>query len=258
MNRGVAPDDAVAAFRDANQLASRHINRNAVLNGLLRNQSDERLAGSLMLAQLRNELRPHEFEQLAGTMLGELGRNRAGDFSLRQFVSDWGRVQDAGRIMFSAQHLQNINDILGMGRHIDRALARANTSHTATTYWMVEAVMGAGSIAADVLSGHGALGPGLIIDAGQFATTFGLAWILASPARAASAARWVNARRALDLGVTAARMAAFVTATRNLAHTLGVRVEDLAGIITQRDPLAGSAGPPGLPHRTSGRIPATQ
>jgi hypothetical protein len=185
--------------------------------------SKERSGDVKLLAQLKASMHPQEFQVVGGQLLHELGESHAtSDFSLGKFVTNWNKVSSgAKRVLFSPQHLQNINDIVGMGEHIKGALKFANTSHTAGALILYE-------LGRDAVEGGIALGAGLISPmaaVGSVATVgapIGLAWWLGQPAKAASMAAWTRAYQAAQAQPTAARVAAFKIATRNLANTLGL------------------------------------
>jgi hypothetical protein len=206
------------------------------LQRVLNIRADERLVGSLitaaqqktgnlkLLAELKAGLSPQDFEHIAGALLNELGHHVAtGEFSLNQFVTQWDKINDsAKRILFSPQHLKDLEDIFSMGQHIKGALKTSSTSHSANMLVLLDVAKDAALLSAD-LATTGHIGIGTAAGAG---TTGGL-WLLtswlASPAKAAALGRWARAREALlKYGWTAVRLAGFNLATRNLANALGV------------------------------------
>ena len=55
-------------------------------------------------------------------------------------MTEWNKVSDgAKRVLFSPQHADNINDIVGMEEHTKKALANSNTSHTAAPLILLDA-----------------------------------------------------------------------------------------------------------------------
>jgi len=232
--KGNNPAKALAAFDAAEKQFGALAEQNDILNRLINSKREGAIAtlmnaanaksGDLkLLAQLRQKMPQAEFEQIGGTLLNELGHRAAsGDFSLAQFVSNWNKLSDgAKRVLFSPQHLQNINDIVGMGEHIKGALANANTSHTSDMMilWDVLRAAGEGTVAVGAGLVSPTAGVGL---AASFALPHALTLWLASPAKAASMAAWNRSYRALVLERTPARISAFKIATRNMANTLGL------------------------------------
>jgi hypothetical protein len=145
--RGQNPQRALVEFDGAERQFGRLSEQNDRLHALLNSRGEGAIATLLgatkekggdirLLAQLRHSMDPQEFEQIGGTLLHELGHNAAsGEFSLSQFVTNWNKTSDRAKaVLFSPQHLQNINDIVNLGEHIKGALKFANTSHTASTF----------------------------------------------------------------------------------------------------------------------------
>jgi hypothetical protein len=233
------PAQAVNALRGANQAADLIIDQNRAVQRVL-NVQGERLVGSLLtaaqertgnlqlLANLRASMPADDFHHIAGVMLAELGHNNTtGEFSLNQFVRGWDRVSNGARnILFSPQHLQNINDIVGMGRHIRGALRESSTSHSAGIVVLLDVAKDAVLLGGDLASGG--LGLASAVGAGTTAGLWMLARWLGNPAQASSMNRWLQAHRALADSATAGRLAAFNVATRNLANTLGIPQERIA------------------------------
>lgn len=247
-----SPDVAANAFRAANRAADQLIERNKGVQRVLNVQANERLVGSLvtaaqektgnlrLLAQLRNTMHPDDFHQIGGVLLTELGHNPAtGEFSLAKFVTNWNKVSDRAKaIMFSPQHLRNLEDIAGMGEHIKGALRESSTSHSASLLVMLDIAKDAALLGADVASGG--LGAGSAIGAGTSAGIWMLARWLGNPAAASSMAAWSRARVGMLGHPTPARLAAFNIATRNLANNLGVPVESITKRLSERLPATKS------------------
>src|SRR5262249_13691017 len=149
----------------------------------------------------------------------------------------WERISERARgILFAPQHLRNIEDIVGMGRHISGALRESSTSHSASLLVLLDVAKDAALLGADVASGG--LGAFSAIGAGTTAGLWGLARWLGSPATASSMAAWSRARVGLLGHPTPARLAAFNIATRNLAHNLGVPVQSITKRLAERLPTA--------------------
>jgi hypothetical protein len=266
----VHPDRAADALDLAHMSAKTFIEQNGTLQRVLNVRADERLVGSLvtaaqektgnlrMLAELRSGLPPDDFHMIAGSLLNELGHNSAtGEFSLNKFVTQWDKIsRNAKQILFSPQHLQNIEDIVAMGAHIKGALRESNTSHTAGVLMLFDlardAILLGATMTAGTMSGETAVAGALATPAIIFSH-----W-LASPAGASSIARWLRARAGLSQGVTAARLGAFNIATRNLANTLGIPQESIA---RQSPALTGTGSGPAalpLPAKSQSRVPVSQ
>lgn len=262
----VHPDRAADALHLSHMTAQTFIEQNGMLQRVLNVRADERMVGSLitaaqertgnlrLLAELRAGLHPNDFHQIAGSLLSELGHSPAtGEFSLNRFVTGWNKLsQNARQILFSPQHLRNIEEIVGMGEHIRGALRESNTSHTAGVLILFDlardAILLGATMAAGTMSGATAVGAALGTPSVLFAH-----W-LSSPAVASSMARWSRARQAWETTKTAGAFAAFNLATRNLANTLGVPPELVAhhaGLPAgpPGGPLGGPAAPPASPQR---------
>lgn len=272
----VHPDRASSTLAGANRLAETIIEQNGTLQRVLNINADERVAGALitaaqqktgnlrLLAELKAGLPPDDFEMIAGSLLTELGHHAAtGEFSLNKFVTEWDKInQNAKNILFSPAHLQNIEDIVAMGRHIKGALAESSSSHSANLLVLLDLAKDAALLGGDLAtSGH--LGVGTLVGGGTSVGLWFLTHWLASPAKASSMARWARARQAgYDYGWTPARLATFNLATRNLANTLGISVDDVlqrnAGFETRHPPAALPApAMPALP-APGARVPASR
>ena len=226
---GVAPEAAVAALKDANATAAPIIEFNKKLQQLSGISSDESLVGTLtkaaqnktgnvkLLAQLRQSMPQEDFQQIAGTALAELGHNAStGRFSLNQFATKWDGLGDrAKNVLFSPEHKEALDNIALLGRHLKDADKFANTSNTAgAAAWAKLIAGGAAAVGAlsygDVsllIKGMAGVGAGL-----------GLARQLAKPASASAIAKWSRAAVLADHAHTAARLASFRLATRNLLN----------------------------------------
>lgn len=246
----INPDEAVRYLNSAHRVAQEMIERNTAAQRVLNISNDESLVGALvntaqertgnleLLRNLRSTMPAADFQHISGTLLAELGHNPATDeFSLAKFVTGWGNLSDAAKQeLFSPQHLQELNNIFGAGKHIKGALKESNTSHTAGVLILLDVAKDAALLAADLASGG--LGMGSAVGAGTTAIMSTMAYWLGSPAKTASISKWVSAYRALTQGTglqTPARLAAFNIATRNLANTLGVPVEQILKRVAQEN-----------------------
>lgn len=276
--RGTAGHPPSAAQRGATvrafDQAETEFGRLAEQNGLLRRLIDSRGEGAIatllnatkekggnlaLLAQLHNSMNPADFHTIGGLLLHELGHNNAtGEFSLAQFATKWDKVSPRARgILFSQQHLANIEQIAGLGQHIKRALRASNTSHTSNTLIFFDLARDAIMLGVGV--GTGAVTGSSMITGGLSAVPAVLFthW-LASPAPASSMAAWTRARIGMINHPTPVRLGVFNLATRNLSNNLGVPVESIlkrlatgskTGKAEDEQPEAPRESLNGAPHR---------
>lgn len=253
-NQRAAAVSAARAFDQAEREFGPIAEQNALLNQLVNARGEGAIATLLgasrdkggnvrLLAQLRNTMPQAEFEQIGGTLLAELGQNRAsGEFSLAQFVTNWNKVSDRAKgVLFNPQSRAVIDDIAAMGSHIKGALRESNTSHTASVLVLLDIAKDAALLGADIASGG--LGAGSAIGAGTSAAAVALGRWLATPATAAAIGAWRSSYQAAFNSPTPARIAAFNVATRNLAHNLNVPVDRVLQIIHARTAPASDAAP---------------
>ena len=232
---------ALQAFNEAEREFGRLADQNSVLRKLvdakgegaistLLGAAKEKGGNVALLNQLRRTMSPDDFSTIGGVLLNELGHNNAtGEFSLARFVTNWDKTSERARdALFDPQHLRNIEDIVGMGRHIKGALRESSTSHSASMLVLLDVAKDIVSLpsrrARRPISSAATPWPA-IGAAGTTAGTWLLTKWLASPASASSMAAWARARALLQASATPARQGVFNIATRNLAHTLGVPVE---------------------------------
>lgn len=163
-----------------------------------------------------------------GAGLDEIGFNPStGEFSLDKFVTAWNKINPQTRpfVPEPAQRA-NINAVFEMGQHIKGAMRERNTSHTATPLIMWDlardAIMTGAAVAGGIVSGVSVLGSAA---AAMPAVVF--AHWLSSPAKAASMARWSRAYTAWRTTADVARTAQLRIATRNLANTLGLPMQQV-------------------------------
>jgi hypothetical protein len=241
-----SPQQALQAFEEAEATFGRLAEQNQTLQGLIDAGGESAIARLLgaarekggdarLLQQLRRQMTPQEFEHIGGTLLGELGQ-RQGDFSLQQFATNWEKLSEPARtVLFSPQHLSDINEIVAMGQHISRALEATNRSHTGNVYVALEMIKSIAELG--IAAGAGWVTTGEILGAaGTTAVPQVIGMILASPARAASTRAWLTAYRNWVSGPTPARAAVFKVATRNLGNTLGIPAEKIAGVAEEATP----------------------
>jgi hypothetical protein len=185
-----------------------------------------------LLAQLKNTMRPDEWNNIGAVLLNELGKvpssTAENQFSLGTFVTNWSKVSPgAKRLLFEPQHLANIEEIFNLGQHIKSALRESNTSHT--TGALIFFDLARDAILLGVGIGTGAVTAGPAIGGAVLGAPAALfARWLSNPATASSMGAWSRAYRAATLGQpTPARIAAFKIATRNLANNIGVPAEQI-------------------------------
>ena len=164
-------------------------------------------------------------------------------------MKNWDKLSDhAKAILFSPQHLANINDIAGMGTHIKGALRESSTSHSASLLVLLDVAKDVALLSTDIASGG--LGAGSAIGAGTTAGLWVLARWLGNPAQASSMGAWTRAYRAILGNQTPARMSAFQIATRNLSNNLGISLEDIAKHIGGPNQAAVPTASPALPDKS--------
>jgi hypothetical protein len=175
---------------------------------------------------------PTAFQQVGGTLLNELGRSKD-EFSLAQFQTNWNKMSDnAKRILFDPKHINDIDEIAGMGKHIGRALTESTTSHSAGLLVMLDIAKDGLELLAKATS-HGGLSTGAMVATGVAPALYLTTRWLGNPAAASSMAAWSRARSGYIGHPTPARLAAFNIASRNLTNTLGLPKE-LGESLTKR------------------------
>jgi hypothetical protein len=220
--------------------------KNTVLNRILKSGGQaaiDKLTGAARAGQggavrllegLKNTMPAADFQAIGGAILHALGEAPAsGDFSLDKFVTGWNKLSpNAKQALFSPAHLENINDIVHMGQVLKGALATANKSHTAQALIIYEVATQAAEVAMGV--GAGLINPAYALYAGASAVGLNLftRW-LASPSKAAAMGVWSKALQAVMADATPTRTATFNIATRNLAHRLGVPVDNIIHAVTR-------------------------
>jgi hypothetical protein len=240
----------VKAFDQAETEFGRLAEQNGVIHRLLNSRGEGAIATLLgsagakggnvaLLAQLRNSMQPADFQMIGGVLLHELGQNPStGEFSLAKFETNFNKVAPrATAVLFSPQHLHNIEEVAGLGTHIKRALRESNNSHTAGVLMMFDLARDA--ILFGATAATGALTAGSIATGALATPGVVFAHWLSSPARASSMANWMRARAGMLGHPTPARLGAFNIATRNLANNLGLPLESLTKHLTVAEPPQG-------------------
>ena len=149
------------------------------------------------LAAARAAVPPEVWQDVAATAVSQLGRK--GDvWTPARFLSDYGKLSpDGRRVLFSSvgsgQIVPFLNDIAEVSDRFVQAGKMANTSGTAghvAAYTIITSLVG--GIGTAFFTGNlAALAPPAIAIAGVFGNN-GMARILATPATAASMARWAR------------------------------------------------------------------
>lgn len=240
--------DAIAAFEKANAAKRFSAQWTDKLEKVLgpKTRSDEGVAGALYrMAQsgasadletlkLARSAVPHSaWQDIASNVISRLGRTKSGEFSPALFIRDYGNLSEGGRrILFNgvgaSDLVQFLNDISDVSKKFTQAGKLGNPSGTAGHG------VGLGMIAA---GGTGLAHGSWIEPIAAISTAFGtnvLARLLATPATAASMARW---SRAYDVVVNKpgpAALASFDLATKNLAASTSGHVGVPAAEIEQR------------------------
>ena len=234
IKNGQNPQRALAAFDKAEKEFGRLSEQNDRLDAILHSKGQAAIETFLgaakekggdikLLAQLKQSMSPQEFEQVGGTLLNELGYNKAIDeFSLAKFVTNWNDISDRAKaLLFQPKHLHDIEETANLGKHVKAALRQSNTSHTGSFIMLLDIAKDAALLGADFASGGG-IGVNTMIGAGSTTILGGIGFWLGNSAKASSMAAWTRAYNAAAQRSTPARIAAFKVATRNMANTLGL------------------------------------
>jgi len=179
------------------------------------------------LVQARKVMGSSDWNEVGSTIVSKLGRDVEGNFSPRRFLTDYGKISDAGKnILFrsggKSSLADSLDDIATISSRFKELEKYANPSGTSRS--MMGGLIGAGGFA----SVKAAIATGSVAEPLTMLTTVlggrALASYLASPAGASSIAKWSRANLLLNQAPTPARLAAFETASRNLISTTGANV----------------------------------
>ena len=184
------------------------------------------------LSRLLRALPQQDRGDLAGAIIRQVGISpRTGQFSPDVFASQWQTyTPQAKALLFgnAGAHRQALDDIMTVSQRLKQVGSRfGNPSGTAQNTNIM--AMGAGAMAAPLSTLTAVLGGGAV------------ARVLASPAGAASAAKWTRAYSALRMSPSAQRLAVFELASRNLANTAGVNVSTTDFLKALQGPVQGRA-----------------
>lgn len=233
---GVHPDQAAAAFRNANSAAQQIIDRNASIQRILNIKSDEQMVGHIINAakdrtgnarvlwELRNQMPVKDFEEIAGLGLSELGHNpTTNTFSLAKFARGWNDMGDFAKstLIRDQSHRKALDDIAKLGSFLKDADKYANTSGTGRATALA-GLLGAGGGAvmslepAKILAVLGGAGAGLT-----------LARVLARPTTASSLRRWLSAYARMERQTAARTFSSPGSPRHAAAATLAVATKNL-------------------------------
>lgn len=180
---------AIAAFNRANRYYRFNIDRNVkpllrVLNTETPEQAyklavDSGKAGGTKLRRLRRNLRPEEWDAVAGTVLSRLGKATPGAqnalddaFSPATFLTNWSRLTPGAKAaLFTGSRYRGLSpaldDLVSVAASLKDAAARRNASGTARALSMYAVLGGAGVGALDAIDGDlgtlGKLGVGAVV-----------------------------------------------------------------------------------------------
>jgi hypothetical protein len=165
------------------------------------------------------------WQDIASTTISRLGRNRAGEFSPALFIRDYNRLSDVGkRTLFGTVGSGNVipflDDIAQISERFVQAGKLANVSGTAghqAFYTALTSIFG-GLAATPVLGPAALLAPAAAI--GGIVGNNVMARVLATPATAASMARWARVYQAVAERPTPAGIATFQRVSGELANTI--------------------------------------
>jgi hypothetical protein len=179
------------------------------------------------LVQARKVMGSSDWNEVGSTIVSKMGRDVEGNFSPRRFLTDYGKMSDAGKnVLFrsggKSTLADSLDDIATISSRFKELEKYANPSGTSRS--MMGGLIGAGGFA----SVKAAIATGSMAEPlTMLSTVLGgrmLASYLASPAGASSIAKWSRANLLLNQAPTPARLAAFETASRNLIGTTGANV----------------------------------
>lgn len=235
---------AKAAFDRANRYASLISDRREALAKIVGADGNasaetvfgriEAMAGSTAradvakLAQARKAIGSEDWNEVASTVIGRLGRDVEGNFSPQRFVTAYEKLSDAGKnVLFrsseKASLASHLDDIAKVSSRFKELQKFANPSGSG------RAVMGGG------------IGTGLVAapltTIGILAGNRALATALARPASAASIAKLSKAQVALATSPNPSKIAAYTLAARNLISTMELKA------VTPADFLKSLQGP---------------
>lgn len=239
---------ARSAWERANKFAAAAAKRKEELQKIVGAENDEGVLNRLTLAastkgsanvdllrKAKAAIGPDTWDEVAGTLVSRMGRDKQGQFSGQRFLTDYGNLSDEAKsLLFKgtgrADLGRALDDIATVSSRFKDLQKFSNPSGTSQN-------VAGGSMLAGM-----AVDP--VTTIGTIIGARGLASVLASPASASSMARWSKVYSAAVTNPTAASYAALERASRNFASTIGER----SGVQTSaQDILRAIQG--GLPSR---------
>lgn len=189
-------------------------NNEGVLNRLALAASTKGSANIDLLRKARSAIGPDTWDEVAGTLVSRMGRDKQGHFSGQRFLTDYGNLSDeAKKLLFNgtgrADLGRALDDIATVSSRFKDLQKFSNPSGTSQN-------VAGGSMLAGM-----AVDP--VTTVGTIIGARGLASVLAAPASASSMAKWSRAYSAFVSQPTAAGYAALDRASRNFASTIGER-----------------------------------
>ena len=189
-------------------------NDEGVMNRLMLAASTKGSANVDLLRKAKSAIGPDTWDEVAGTLVSRMGRDKQGQFSGQRFLTDYGNLSDeAKNLLFKgtgrADLGRALDDIATVSSRFKDLQKFSNPSGTSQN-------VAGGSMLAGM-----AVDP--VTTIGTIIGARGLASVLASPASASSMARWAKVYTATVTNPTAASYAALDRASRNFAATIGER-----------------------------------
>ena len=171
------------------------------------------------LAGLVRQLPADMKGDIAGAVVRGLGQNQSGQFSLDLFARDWGKMTPQSKaVLFgnAGDHLKALDDLATIGQRLKDVKGKyGNPSGTAQTSAFHHLV----AVMAGILGGHFSLGATGTAVGSAIGGNIG-ARILASPAGAASIAKYAKALERQAASPTPASQALVSMTQRNLVNTV--------------------------------------
>jgi len=233
-------------FNRANALNAAVARRREALDRLLGTRSDEQLARKVrtmaesgaagdtaLLLKARKAMDGDDWNDVVSTVVANLGRDANGQFSPARFLTDYGKLSEAGkRVLFrNPQSRQALDDIAKVSERYKDAAKFGNPSGTAQNVGFMTA--GAGLLAAPITTISSLVGGNV------------MARILASPRSVQSMAQWAKAydlavrrpsRGAIGIAEQASRRFA-----NQIGEQLGIEIDPMT-LIPGQSP-AGTSSP---------------
>jgi len=224
------PDEAISLYKNANDVFKKLSGENNNVSALLGTKRDSLLAGQIitaangktgdpvLLATLKRGLPEADFNRVSGTVLSEMGKNQAGEFSLPLFAKAWSQVGERQKNILFGQSAKNYDDIANLASFLKGADQFRNTSNTAGagTLAAVGSALATGTVAAVQMGSMVPLESAGVVLAGGYM----LAKALARPAGAAAVARMARAAQYYTQTPSAATRAVLITTARDANRTL--------------------------------------